>query len=255
MTDKPAHDDKRGELKLLLRTEGWHLGDPLIEKIHALFTRSHALPIASYGPNATEYKGKVAECYKAASHVEPLSHTDHPLRHFDRTCDACVSEEVLTVLRDAGFHDAADHLLGKRLRVAAPSHARQCDYPKCGDQNDRCGRWPECQTTPSTSAPIALPVHYGIRWSKEVKWFFDANDREIPADKIVAALNGVAVSATACSADHVSVPLSELEELSLMAAFSTADPTIEELESILDGIGNKVERLIPNNRADGGKQT
>lgn len=57
----------------------------------------------------------------ALSEIVPLAHTDHPLRHFDRTCDACVAEEVLTVLRDAGFHDAADFLLGKRVNVAAPS--------------------------------------------------------------------------------------------------------------------------------------
>lgn len=61
------------------------------------------------------------------SEIAPLSHTDHPLRHFDRTCDACVAEEVLTVLRDSGFHDAADFLLGKRVNVAAPSATPQND--------------------------------------------------------------------------------------------------------------------------------
>lgn len=50
----------------------------------------------------------------------------------------------------------------------------------------------------------------------------------------------------------ISVPLSELEELSLMAAVSTADPTIDELEAILDGIGDKVERLIPNTATNRG---
>lgn len=70
-----------------------------------------------------------------------------------------------------------------------------------------------------------------------------ANFAMMIADNAKALPRGSLVSARG---EMVSVPLSELEELSIMAAVSTVDPTIEELESILDGIGNKVERLIPS---------
>jgi hypothetical protein len=44
-----------------------------------------------------------------------------------------------------------------------------------------------------------------------------------------------------------------LEELSLMAAYSNADPTIEELERILDAIGNRVEVLLNGLDSSGAK--
>lgn len=52
---------------------------------------------------------------------------------------------------------------------------------------------------PSHAAPVgsfALPVRYGNRYAPGVKWFFDANNRELTADEIVTALNAIALSAT-----------------------------------------------------------
>lgn len=72
---------------------------------------------------------------------------------------------------------------------------------------------------PSSIATFKRPVYFGVRWSKEVKWFFDADHREIPADQIVEVLNGAAPSAIA--------PLTEAELTLLIDYHDNQDASAE----------------------------
>jgi hypothetical protein len=64
-------------------------------------------------PLAAEIDGAMDALRQAIEQAEKQTHTDHPMRHWDRTCPACVAEAE----KQEPYADKANQLNSDRIRI------------------------------------------------------------------------------------------------------------------------------------------
>ena len=122
---------------------------------------------------------------------EPDTHTDHPLRHFDRTCPACIAESATqhSPNRKRECQELApdNAALADTQQNAAPGNAKViCHAPgdKCLGCAHYYGKADRCEYAPAPDAAPGMPEWTAPRITqlreraesaeRECKWFRDA---------------------------------------------------------------------------------